>query len=557
MDTLMGRYRNVSILAAAIFFQVVGLAVQIKRRTEDDSSRLIRVWTVSAIAPFEKAIVRLQSSSSGIWHNYFYLRGVRQQNRDLQQQIQQMQLEQVRLRQDAEQARRLQTLLGFKEQFINKTVAAQVIGSSGSEQSRLVYIDKGSDDGIRTGLAVMTASGVVGKVSNVINSSTSQVLLINDQNSGVGTIMEQSRLQGVLKGKASGELMIDKIMAEEEVKLGDHVLTSGGDLIFPKGLPVGTVDKVNRGKEFVQAIVKPAAALNHLEEVLVITQKLEREPAVANGASVRAADILAQRLPSVPDTPPSAQKVANEGDGMSAAKPVVKPQSAVAKNPEVITPSNATTADHKPQSSQPAPLQNAAVPDAPKLSQPAIQQNSAATAAPKPKAFTVQPAAQTGPGSNPPAQGATHLVPMSVGIKPAVSGEPSSTGQQKAVPGTAPATVPKSTSGAVPKPAPTSTNAPGTAGGPAKAAPTKPATAPAGLSHTSQQKPAVQGVVPKPAPTLPVNTTAAPNTAGSAAKAAPVKPATALTSKPAATQPSKPATNTAPAQPNPNGEPTR
>ena len=97
---------------------------------------------------------------------------MRQQNRDLQQQIQQMQLEQVRLRQDAEQARRLQTLLGFKEQFINKTVAAQVIGSSGSEQSRLVYIDKGSDDGIRTGLAVMTASGVVGKVSNVINSST-------------------------------------------------------------------------------------------------------------------------------------------------------------------------------------------------------------------------------------------------------------------------------------------------------------------------------------------------------------------------------------------------
>jgi rod shape-determining protein MreC len=506
----MGRYRNVSILAAAIFFQVVGLAVQIKRRTEDDSSRLIRVWTVSAIAPFEKAIVRLQSSSSGIWHNYFYLRGVRQQNRDLQQQIQQMQLEQVRLRQDAEQARRLQTLLGFKEQFINKTVAAQVIGSSGSEQSRLVYIDKGSDDGIRTGLAVMTASGVVGKVSNVINSSTSQVLLINDQNSGVGTIMEQSRLQGVLKGKASGELMIDKIMAEEEVKLGDRVLTSGGDLIFPKGLPVGTVDKINRGKEFVQVIVKPAAALNHLEEVLVITQKLEREPAVANGASVRAADILAQRLPSVPDTPPSAPKVANEGDGVSAAKPVPKAQSEAAKNPESVAPRNAVSVDHKPQSSQAALQQNAAVPGAPKPSQPAIQ-NSAATAAPKPKASTVQPAAQTGPGSNPPAQGATHLVPTSVGIKPAVSGEPSSTGQQKAAPGTAPATVPKSTS----------------------------------------------GVVPKPATTSPVNTTAAPNPAGSAAKAAPVKPATALPSKPAATPPSKPATNTTPAQPNSNGEPTR
>jgi len=66
------------------------------------------------------------------------------------------------------------------------------------------------------------------------------LLLINDQNSGVGTILEQSRLQGVLKGKASGQLVLDKIMSEEEVKMGDRVLTSGGDQIFPKGLPVGT-----------------------------------------------------------------------------------------------------------------------------------------------------------------------------------------------------------------------------------------------------------------------------------------------------------------------------
>ena len=69
--------------------------MQIKRHAEDDSTRLIRVWTVNAVTPFEKGIVWLQSGTSGIWHNYFYLRGVRQQNRDLQQQIQQMQLEQV------------------------------------------------------------------------------------------------------------------------------------------------------------------------------------------------------------------------------------------------------------------------------------------------------------------------------------------------------------------------------------------------------------------------------------------------------------------------------
>ena len=110
----MGRYRNVSILAAAIFLQIVGLAVQVKRRSQNQSTRLIRVWTVAAITPLEKNIVRLQTGSSDIWRNYLYLRGVRQQNRELQDQIQQLQLEQVRLHQDAQQARRLQALLGFK-----------------------------------------------------------------------------------------------------------------------------------------------------------------------------------------------------------------------------------------------------------------------------------------------------------------------------------------------------------------------------------------------------------------------------------------------------------
>jgi rod shape-determining protein MreC len=303
MDTFMGRYRNVTFLAAAIFLQILGLAIQIKRSTENESSRLIRLWAVSMVAPLEKGIVRVQGGASGVWHNYFYLRGVRQENRDLREQIEQLRLEQVRLKQDAEQARRLQSLLGFKEQFIGSTKAAQVIGSSGSEQSRLVYIDKGSNDGIKNEMPVITADGVVGKVLSVIDGSTSQVLLINDQQSGVGAILEQSRLQGVLKGRASGELVIDKIMTDEEVKPGDRILTSGGDRIFPKGLPVGTVAKITKGPEFLQITIKPAATLTRLEEVLVITKKEEHESTASTAAPTRAADILAQRLPSVPDKP--------------------------------------------------------------------------------------------------------------------------------------------------------------------------------------------------------------------------------------------------------------
>lgn len=356
----MGRYRNVSILAAAIFLQIVGLAYQVKRHTADNagSTRLIRAWTVSAVTPLEKIVVRAQTGTTDIWHNYFYLRGVRQQNRVLQQQIQDLQLEQVRLRQDAEQARRLQTLLGFKEQFIDKPTAAQVIGLSGSEQSRLVYLDKGSSDGIGQDMAVISSEGIVGKAIQVFRH-TSQVLLINDQTSGVGTILERTRLQGVLKGTPSGELVLDKIMTQEDVKPGDRVLTSGGDQIFPKGLPVGTVESVTRGSEFLQVKVRPSVALNHLEEVLVITKKAEREPAIASSAPVRAADILAQRLPSVPDQPPASKTVPASGAQNSAtpggtAKPTV-PSSPVASNipaaAPVVRATNSAASTEKPTGS--------------------------------------------------------------------------------------------------------------------------------------------------------------------------------------------------------------
>jgi rod shape-determining protein MreC len=305
MENLISRYRNVTILVAILFAQVLGLAMQVRRSTQDESTRLIRVWAVDTVTPFEKGIIWSQRGISNLWHNYFYLRGVRQENRELKQEIERLRIEQVRLNEDAEQARRLQALLGFKEQFISKTLPAQVIGASGSEQSRSIYIDKGSRDGIRPDMAVITAEGVVGKVLRAFRT-TSQVLLVNDQTSGVGAILEKSRLQGVLRGTPLGEVVLEKVMSDESVQPGEKVVTSGGDQIFPKGLPVGTVTKVSPGAElFLNIRVKPAADLSRLEEVLVITQQDEKEAAASNSAPrMRAADILAQRLPSVPDRPP-------------------------------------------------------------------------------------------------------------------------------------------------------------------------------------------------------------------------------------------------------------
>ena len=306
MESVLGRYRNLVILVGVLFLQVLGLAVQVKRGTDAESdTRLIRIWTVSAITPLERGLVWIQNGAANLWSNYFYLRGVRAENRQLKEQIEHMKLEQVRLNEDATQAHRLQALLAFKEQYISKTVPAQVIGSSGSDLSRSIYIDKGSDQGIQPDMPVITASGVVGKVLRAY-PSTSLVLLINDQSSGVGAILEKSRLQGVLRGTPSGEIQLERMMSDEQVPAGETVLTSGGDQIFPKGLTVGTVAKVESGKDlFLNVKVKPAANLSRLEEVLVVLQKQERQATATaqETVRVRAADILAQRLPSVPDKP--------------------------------------------------------------------------------------------------------------------------------------------------------------------------------------------------------------------------------------------------------------
>ena len=334
MESVLGRYRSLIILVGVLFLQVLGLATQVKRGgngNDPENTRLIRVWAVGAITPFERVLVWAQNGTGNIWHNYFYLRGVRAENRQLKDQIEQMRLEQVRLSEDAAQARRLQSLVAFKEQFISRTVAAQVIGSSGSDLSRTVFIDKGENAGIKRDMAVMTADGIVGKVL-VAYASVSQVLLISDQSSGVGALLEKTRLQGVLRGTANGEVDLERVMSDEQVAVGETVLTSGGDQIFPKGLPIGIVTKVGNGKDlFLNIRVKPAADLSKLEEVLVLVENKERQANAEENVHIRASDILAQRLPSVPDKPAEATPAAGTTLGSTkpaGAKPTAKPAGA-------------------------------------------------------------------------------------------------------------------------------------------------------------------------------------------------------------------------------------
>jgi len=320
MDTLLGRYKNLVVLAAILFAQIVGLAVQVRRPTQMGETRIIRLWAISAVTPLEKAAIHAQNWVQSLWKNYAYLRGVRRENRELRAEIDRIKIEQARLNEDAGMARRVQALLAFKEQYVDSTVAAQVIGTSGSEQSRVLYIDKGSKDGIKSDMAVITPTGIVGKIVQVFPDAA-QVLLINDQFSGVGGMLKDSRLQGILKGSQSGATTLQYIMADEKVTPGEEVLTSGGDRIFPKGLPVGKVVSVEPGKDlFLNIRVVPAARLDQVEEVLVVTKITEKMPDAKDLAPVRASDILADRLPTV-HSKPATDAAGNPKPGANVAAP--------------------------------------------------------------------------------------------------------------------------------------------------------------------------------------------------------------------------------------------
>ncbi len=140
----------------------------------------------------------------------------------------------------------------------------------------------------------------MGKIVQVFPDS-SQVLPINDQFSGVGAALKDSRLQGILKGAANGATTLQYIMSDEKVVPGEEVITSGGDRIFPKGLPVGRVVSVEPGKDlFLNIRVVPSSRLDQLEEVLVVTKITEKMPDTKDLGPLRASDILAERLPTVP-----------------------------------------------------------------------------------------------------------------------------------------------------------------------------------------------------------------------------------------------------------------
>jgi len=279
-------------------------------------------------------------------------------------------------------------MLGFRESYVGSTVAAEVIGASGSEQTHMLTIDKGSRDGLRPDMAVITKDGVVGKLRDVF-PATSEVLEINDPSSGAGVVLATTRIRAILRGTLGGRVQIGNLTADSRIQPGEQVLTSGGDQVYPRGLPVGVVESIAPDPDhqpYTAIRVRPAVDLDRVEEVLVITgMQADLTPAaqqdLADAAAQHAADLSAERLPGIHDdeTPGAANGTAAATPPAANAPPVV-PHPLPTMHPDRFTSgstppasemtpgaaSSAPSSQSAPSSPQPRPSQAQPQPEATK-----------------------------------------------------------------------------------------------------------------------------------------------------------------------------------------------
>jgi len=267
MAGIPSRHRSLFLLGGVILLQVLLLAVQIKR---DSQGRLIRVWTVGAVSPFERAGAHGIGGIRSAWNHYFALQNTSRENEQLKRENDAMKLQITQLQAKAAEADRLAVLLKFHQTNVDvPMVGARVIGGSADSASQTIYLDRGERDGIKRNMGVITPEGVVGKVIESYKD-TSQVLLLTDKDSGVGAMLADSGIQKPVGGTGESMLVMKYVPNEDDVAAGQRVVTSGMDRIFPRDLPVGTIVDIKAGSTFKQIRVRPAANLERLQEVFVL-----------------------------------------------------------------------------------------------------------------------------------------------------------------------------------------------------------------------------------------------------------------------------------------------
>ena len=296
MVALPSRHKSLALLGGVLLAQVLLLALQIKR---DSRGRLIRVWAVSGASPFERGAAWGFGRVRGVWNHYFALQNTSRENEALRIENDALKLTIAQLQSRASEADRLASLLDFRQAHQEvPMLGARVIAGSAGTASRTIEIDRGERDGIRRNMPVITPDGAVGKVIEVFHDAA-QVLVLTDKDGGAGAMLVQSRIQSPVGGTGEPTLVMKYVAADDNVAIGEQVVTSGMDKIFPRDIPVGIVAEVKQGNPFKLIRVTPAAKLNRLEEVIVLlTQQpvgFKNEPE-AQGST-----------PAMPSNTPAAQ----------------------------------------------------------------------------------------------------------------------------------------------------------------------------------------------------------------------------------------------------------
>lgn len=339
MLDILSRHRTLSLLAGVVFAQILLLAFQIKR---EHDVRLIRYWAAELVTPAERAATWSLSKGGGVWNGYIALHRTRAENERLRNELDQLRLRNRELETQAGEARRLGALMGFREAHAEAPMlAAQVIGASADPSSHTLFINRGERDHVRRNMAVITPDGIVGKVVEVLANNTSQVLLLNDKDSGVGALFAETRTHGVVKGTGDPQPRMEYIVNDENVHAGEVIVTSGDDRIFPKGLVIGTVADAAPGNPFQVIRVRPAARLDRLEDVLILLSQQELvpkrteessdaadAPVIAPAASATptpAASKPGQSAPSTPQPSPTAPAPSTPGPARPIPPPVAAP----------------------------------------------------------------------------------------------------------------------------------------------------------------------------------------------------------------------------------------
>ncbi|HJZ71348.1 MAG TPA: rod shape-determining protein MreC [Vicinamibacterales bacterium] len=221
------------------------------------------------------------SGVRNVWDSYVGLRHVKAENDDLKRRLAAAEIAVQEQRALADRARGLQKLLDLHDRLELATTGAEIIGAAASPDFRTLTVDKGTRDGVRPDMAVIAPAGIVGRVV-VPSARSAKVQLLIDRNAAAGVIVERTRAQGVVVGGGDDRLQMQYVSEASDVAVGDLVVTSGIDTIYPKGLAVGRVELVEKnGPAFKRIVVKPAVDFRQLEEVLIVLTPTPAKEAAA------------------------------------------------------------------------------------------------------------------------------------------------------------------------------------------------------------------------------------------------------------------------------------